>query len=272
MPQGPPDTGQEPPPDLFLDRLLANVTLPRVLCRAAECVLLSQVEFPRPILDVGCGDGTFAAALFDEPVDVGLDPWRSQVEYSRRFSAYRLLVEASGERMPFPNDTFGSVMSNSTLEHTDSPAAILTEMFRVARPGATCVVTVPSEHFPRYLLGSSLFEAVRLKPAAKAYGAFMNRVSRHVHIEPPSTWSQWLEGAGFRILDWRYYFSRRDTMLLDLAHYLSIPSLITRRLTGRWVLFPNKHRLLPYTRLLAPFARPGDDSRGAYLFFHCRKP
>jgi hypothetical protein len=100
----------------------------------------------------------------------------------------------------------------------------------------------------------------------------MNRVSRHVHVDPPEVWIRRLEGAGFRVESWRYYYSHRDTMVLDLSHYLSAPSLITRTLLGRWVLWRGKRRYLPLGRLLAPFATPGDNREGAYLLFQCRKP
>ncbi len=250
---------------------MQDATLPRVLVRAAECELLSRVRFPRPLLDVGSGDGSFAAALFEEPVDVGLDPWMQQVRYSRGLGVYNHLVVASGEHMPFPDGKFASVMSNSTLEHTVDPRPILKEMARVSRAGADCYVTVPSEHFPRYLFGSSVLDSVGLRRPADAYARFMNRVSRHIHIEPPATWQAWLAEAGFEVADWRYYFSRLSTMALDIGHYVSAPSIVTHGLLGRWVLWPGKTRYLPYRRLLAPLSRPGKTDEGAYLFFHAIK-
>jgi SAM-dependent methyltransferase len=260
-------------PEGYIYRMLADATLPRLLVRGAECMLLSQVEFARPMLDIGSGDGSFADALFAEPIDVGLDPWRAQMLYSRQLHAYTGLVQAAGNPMPFPDGVFGSILSNSTLEHTQDPWAIIREMHRVARPGATCVITVPSEHFPKYLLGSSVLRGLRLEGPARMYEGFLNRVSRHVHVQPPAVWRKWLEDAGFEVVEWRYYFSPRDTMLLDLSHYVSAPSILTHALLKRWVLFPGKHRVLPYARVLAPFATPGEDrERGAYIFFRCLKP
>ncbi len=250
---------------------MRDATLPRVLVRAAECALFAGVALPRPVLDLGSGDGSFAAALFDKPLEVGVDPWRTQMLYSRRLGVYRELVQAAGESLPFPDGTFASVISNSTLEHTKDPAPIIAEMARVARSGATCVITVPSEHFPEYLLGSTVLNAVRLRPLADAYGRFMNRISRHIHIEPPSVWQKWLEDAGFRVVEWRYYFSRTSTMLLDLGHYLSAPSILTHAIAGRWVLWPDKTRYIPFRKLLGPVSQPGSSDKGAYIFFRCLK-
>jgi ubiquinone/menaquinone biosynthesis C-methylase UbiE len=259
-------------PDQYVDKFLDDVTLPRVIVRAAECVLLSQIEMPRPILDVGCGDGTFAAALFDKPVEVGADPWAEPLQYARKLGIYESLVVAPGDDMPFPDGAFATVLCNSTLEHTQEPWTILKEMARVTRQGGACVITVPSEYFPRYLLGSTVLQALRLGKPARLYEAFMNRVSRHVHIRPRADWQRWLEDAGFEVVASRYYFSRRNTMALDVSHYISVPSLLTKKLLGRWVLWPQKKRYLPYKQVLSRFAEPGEDEeQGAYILFHSVK-
>jgi hypothetical protein len=95
----------------------------------------------------------------------------------------------------------------------------------------------------------------------------MNRVSRHLHVYPAERWRAWLEEAGFDVEEERAYFSRRNTMALDVTHYLSAPSLLTKALLGRWALWPGKARYLPLARLLTPFAKPGAGGDGAYSFF-----
>lgn len=246
--------------------------MPRILVRAAECSLISAADLPRPLLDIGSGDGSFAAALFDQPVDVGIDNSRPQMVRSLEMRSYRDLAVSLGDKLPFKDGAFASVMSNSTLEHIPDARLVIGEMARVTRSGGTGIITVPSEYFPQYLLGTTLLNGVRFKRGAAVYSRFMNRVSRHIHIEPPTTWRRWLEDAGFAIEHQRYYFSHRDTMLLDVSHYVSIPSILTRALLGRWVLWPGKARFLPYKQVLSPFSTPGaDETRGAYVFFRCRK-
>lgn len=263
----------EQSPEGYIQRMLADATLPRLLIRGAECMLLSKVKFERPMLDIGSGDGSFADALFTEPIDVGLDPWRDQMKYSRTLKGYKHLVQAAGNPMPFKDGAFGSILTNSTLEHTDDPAEIIKEMFRVCRSGATAVITVPSQYFPKFLLGSSLMRALRLEQPAGMYETFMNRISRHKHVYPMETWRGWLEDAGFNVAEARYYFGKRDTMLLDAGHYVSAPSMLTHLALKRWVLFPEKRKYLPLAKALAPFSQPGDDeSEGAYIFLRSTKP
>lgn len=42
-------------------------------------------------------------------------------------------VRASGDRLPFPDDSFDAVIAHATLHHCRSPHAVLLEMYRTAR-------------------------------------------------------------------------------------------------------------------------------------------
>jgi SAM-dependent methyltransferase len=267
-------TGPRPDVANYVDRFLTqeNATLPRILIRSAECALISEVELPRPMLDIGCGDGTFAQTLFDEPIDVGVDNSRPQMIRAQQLHGYRNLVEASGYALPLLDGSFGSVFSNSTLEHIPRTWEVIKEAARVLRPGGVCVITVPSEHFSRYLAGSQVLRKVGFAAGARGYERFFNRVCRHQHIEPAETWLGWLRDAGLKIDDWRYYYSRRDTVMLELAHYLTAPSVVTRAAFGRWVLWPGKAKYLPYRQALTPFSSPGPTAEGAFIFIRASKP
>lgn len=248
-----------------------NATLPRILVRSAECALIAGIELPRPILDIGCGDGTFAAAAFDERIDVGLDNSRPQMIRARKLHRYDSIVEASGYGMPFRDASFGSVFSNSTLEHIPRTREVIAEASRVLRPGGVLVVTVPSQHFPRYLAVTRLMRNLRFEAGAQAYERFFNRISRHVHIQPPETWIGWLADAGLAVDSWRYYYSRRDTVAFEITHYLTAPSVVTRGLLGRWVLWPGKAKYLPFAGVLARFSSPGPADEGAYILLRAHK-
>src|SRR2546426_1081535 len=73
--------------------------------------------------------------------------------------------------------------------------------------GGVFAATLPSEHFPDFLLGSSLFRSLHLPGLARAYGDFFNRISYHYHVYPLETWRTKLEAAGLRVVEHRYYFS-----------------------------------------------------------------
>lgn len=84
-------------------------------------------------------------------------------------------------------------------------------------------------------------------------------------------WRARFERAGFEVLTWRPYLSSAALKLFDLSHYYGAPSLLTRRLTGRWLLAPPFTPNLLWEPLLRRIydASPGDD--GPYYFFVLRK-
>jgi SAM-dependent methyltransferase len=251
---------------------LAELPLHRVLVRSTECLLISEMSFERPLLDIGSGDGHFAATLFSDPVDVGIDSDSRETLEAVRRGGYRSLLVASATALPLKDASFASVLSNSTLEHIPDVEAAVAEAVRVLRPGGLLVTTFPSEHFGEYLLLPSLSRGMGLRGLGNSYQRWFNRISRHYHVDGPDTWRRRFETAGLEVVRWRYYFPARNHWLFDLSHYLSAPSLLTRRLLGRWVLFPQKARLGLLSRALTPYCSQGPEDRGAYLLFLCRRP
>ncbi len=65
----------------------------------------------------------------------------------------RLAANVFGDagQLPFPDGTFDLVLAVEVLEHLPDPARALDELARVARPGATAVLSVPSEPLWRAL-------------------------------------------------------------------------------------------------------------------------
>lgn len=264
--------GREPNSiEFYLQRLLRTVPLHRALVRAAECHLLSAIGFPRPLLDLGAGDGTFAQALFDESLEMGVDPDAKSLQEAHRTSTYRSLGQALGAPLPFKDAAFACVLSNSTLEHIPDVDAVLGEISRVLRPEGILVATVPSERFLDMTLGVRLLRTIRLRPLARLYAGWFNRISRHHHSDPPEVWRERLERAGIGLIEWRYYFDSGSTGAMEAAHYLGAPALLTKRLLGRWVLWPGKVRFLPLAKWLSRWAKPGPRDKGAYLLLIGRK-
>ena len=57
----------------FLWLNLKDLPYFRAILRAVEARFYQGLDLPRPILDVGCGDGHFASVAFETPLDVGVD-------------------------------------------------------------------------------------------------------------------------------------------------------------------------------------------------------
>lgn len=241
----------------FLARQLATMAPHRAILRAVECRLMSAVERQGPTLDIGCGDGHFASIAYDVScdvshggrIDVGIDLQAAElIEASQRPNVYASVARADASALPFADGSFATVLSNCAVEHMPNLDAVIAEVARVLRPGGTFATTLPSELFADLLGGATLLRRCGLGRAGKAYGRFFNRISYHFHIHTPADWRERWSAAGFDVIDQHYYFSPQAHRAFDLCHYLGVPNLISRKLTGRWVLHPVLTR--PFDRWL----------------------
>ncbi len=217
-------------------RHVRRVPFYRAILRAFEDQLFQQVDMPGPILDLGCGDGQFSAAVFENPLAMGIDPDFKALREARVTQAYQHLVCSDGASIPFPSGWFGSAFSNSTLEHIVRVEPVLSELARVIRRGGKLIITVPNQRFERELLGVSLLKRLKLYRLAEEYARLFSHVSRHIHLDPPGTWVTRLKAAGFLVKDCWNYFPPQALRWMEIGHLGGPWAYLVKTITGRWVL------------------------------------
>ncbi|HVF55080.1 MAG TPA: methyltransferase domain-containing protein [Pyrinomonadaceae bacterium] len=266
------DTTVKPARRDYLREHLREVPAFRALVRSVECRLFERRgALENPALDVGCGDGHFASMAFARALFAGIDPSAALVGEARMRGVHTHLVCASATAQPFPDSFFRTVVANCVVEHIPDLDATLSEVARVLRPGGRFLFGVPSHLFGSMLLGSTLLRSLKLSRAARAYGDWFNGHSLHYHTYDPATWFARLDSHGFDVESWEYYISAEGHRAFDLAHYLSVPRLLSRKLTGRWVAFSNPLGNRLFERWLRPFYEAPAPAEGAYIFFETRK-
>ena len=243
----------------------------RSLLRAVEAQFYQDIYLEAPTLDLGCGEGHFADLTFDRKIDMGLDPSRESLQEARQRQAYHLLTEADAGQMPFPDRYFASAFSNSVLEHIPHVEKVLGETARVLKPDALFVFCVPNHRFNDFLSIAMFLDKLRLTALAKLYRAFFTYISRHRHMDSPETWTDRLEQAGFTVEKWWHYFPSDALAMLEWGHYFGLPSLITRKLLGRWILVPEYWNLMPVHRWLQPYAKAVASDDGVCTFYIARR-
>ena len=105
-------------------------------------------------------------------------------------------------------------------------------------------------------------------------GRWFNRISAHYHTLAPEAWAARLAQHGLVVEQLRDYLGPRAMGFFDLSHYYGAPTLLTKRLTGRWVWRRNGPKL-PWERWVAErlvdFCGEVDRGDGAYVFCVARR-
>jgi SAM-dependent methyltransferase len=260
-----------PATERILRAHLREMPFHRVIMRSIEARILSEIPFPRPVLDIGCGDGHFGSVLFPDGADAGLDPGMADLAEARSRGIYRLLVAADSGEMPFPSASFGSVVSNCVFEHIPDVERTVLEIARVLRPGGVFACTVIGERFSEFLTDARAWRRLGLEGARRAYLDWFNRKSIHFHFDPPRRWAERFESAGLSVGRWRYYLSPRAARAFHRSHYASLPHLVARKLTGRWVPFPRLTDNAFWVRRLSRWVDEPEPEAGSCIAFVCSR-
>ncbi len=124
----------------FLVRKIQEIRLQRTV-RALDC------GPDHSVLDVGSGGGNLLEQLNCKRV-VGLDLSDFLLDLSRKkLKNHRgaHVLKGNVETLPFAASSFDRVACSEVLEHVQNPAAVISEIHRISKPGARVVLTVPNE-------------------------------------------------------------------------------------------------------------------------------
>ncbi len=122
---------------------------------------------------------------------------------------HQTFLQADGEDLPFEDKEFDYVICNQVLEHTENPAAFLTEQMRVAKKG---YIEVPS------LIGEYLF------PKKSHKWLILELDNKLILVDKEKYWFNTKLDFGFLFLTWLQKNSVGYKILMDTK-----PNIITVR-------------------------------------------
>jgi 2-polyprenyl-3-methyl-5-hydroxy-6-metoxy-1,4-benzoquinol methylase len=158
--------------------------------------LLDRVRAGERVLDVGCGEGLFAAELAAAGVEtVGIDVAEEPLRRARATHSGLDVRLVDGERgWPLDDASFDAVWAGETIEHVADTAGWLSEVRRVLRPGGRLLLSTPA-HGRLALLWLAL--------SGRAFDAHFDPRADHLRFYTSRTLICLLEDFGFQAISVR---------------------------------------------------------------------
>jgi SAM-dependent methyltransferase len=172
-------------------------------------------EFSGTLLEYGCGSGSLllAAAQADnfskvvgaDISDKALSRVRQAWDEHFPGRADRVqLLQPEHDRLPgFDNASFDAIVSVSTIEHVLDPYIVLDELYRLAKPGATLVCSVPNYAYLKHRISLLLGRLPRTgtdEPVENWRTAGWDGM--HLHTFTQSAFGILLRDCGWEAVKW----------------------------------------------------------------------
>ena len=126
----------------------------------------ARVKRGMRVLDICCGPGLLAAGALERGAEaIGLDFSVEAVDLAQRLVPGGRFQQGDAQALPFPAASFDAVLCGYGVMHLPEPAAALSEVLRVLRPGSRAALSV----WDAAGVGFSLvYEAVRARGGTDA--------------------------------------------------------------------------------------------------------
>lgn len=102
----------------------------------------------KTFLDIACGGGWMLAAAVKKNLKTyGLDISSNAIEKTKKVSPGSNLIVGSGEKLPWPDNSFDYLTCLGSIEHYIHPEIGIKEIVRVLKKDGTCAIMLPNKFF-----------------------------------------------------------------------------------------------------------------------------
>ncbi|MBP9095000.1 MAG: class I SAM-dependent methyltransferase [Ignavibacteria bacterium] len=164
-------------------------------------LLKVQSAAGKKLLDVGCGDGTFAGYAESKGLRVhGIDFSETAIEKAKKKFPNVKFSVGDAENLEFESDFFDYITCNGSLEHVPNMSRALKEMHRSGNENCKYFILVPNEDYIMELFG--------YKPEEEHLVEIMQPLNQ---MKSKKGWIKFLNENGFNI----------ERILVDNNHFLN---------------------------------------------------
>lgn len=255
----------------YFRRYLRIGPIALAIWRSVEARHMADIPLKRPILDIGCGFGEFALAFFDEPADVGIDINAEDLKVAEKTKKYKKLVLGDARKMPFKDNTFGSVMSISTFEHITDSIKLVKEAYRVLKPGGILAITLETDEVDPNTFYRPTLKKIGLGKITDVFTYWYNTMYNRHTLSGKKYWKKLVADVGFEIEVSKDIISVKVTKLFDIFLVTAWPSQIPKLFFGRRMVWRPKFMEDLITKM---FLKTLDEEEtcGTNLLIVARKP
>jgi SAM-dependent methyltransferase len=202
--------------------------------RLREVITRRVPDTARTIVDVGCGNAWVAGAFLPRQrrvfsVDItAVNPGKALERYP---SSNHFAMAADAYHLPFRDRSVDCVIAAEIIEHVVDPAAFVSALMRIVRPGGCLIVTTPYRERIRKTL---CIHCNRVTPLDSHLHSFSEDILTALHPEP---------GKGD--VTWITFSNKALTMLRTHVLLKYMPHRVWRGIDAIFNRFTGKsHRIL----------------------------
>lgn len=167
------------------------------------------------ILENGCGVGIYLNRLAEKSrFAVGLEFDLPRAQEAHQSEPH--VLNAAGEMLPLPADSFDLILSHEVLEHVQDDRMCVEEMVRVLAPGGRLAVFVPNRGYPVethgvYWNGKYRFGNIPLVNYLPR--TYRDRLAPHVRIYTAQDLQRLFSGLPVRVVQREIIFGAYDNII-----------------------------------------------------------
>ncbi|MCL5432980.1 MAG: class I SAM-dependent methyltransferase [Patescibacteria group bacterium] len=258
------------PSEKYFRRFLRISPLSVAAWRTVEAKYLSRVKFKKPILDLGCGFGEFAQAFVEDQIDLGVDIKAKDLFAAAKTKKYKSLLFADARNLPFPDNTFSTIISISTFEHIKNTKKLLKECYRVLKPDGLLIATIETDLVDENSFYRPFLKRIGLNNISNFLTKSYNNFFFRYILLSSEKWINYLKEHGFEIKQFENIISPRVVKIYDIFIITSWPSQIFKAFFGRRIVYRPKVAEDILVRLFMKYI--DEEKEGTNLFVVARKP